>query len=293
MELAEISPAQDAEASQTDQEQPPTQEHKILIELIEDLDEKREVMRKIEAIEEILQAADELKQEKIQQWADQLKKHPRTITRWLEKVEKEGLAAIARTTRSDAGQLKGCKQWKPSVKYWVEFIINTYQKAKKAGLGMTPNLVYNQVKGHAELELGLKQGEYPSHMFVYKVLNPIIERKNRKVRNPGQGPGLIVKTTDGDIVVERSNQVWQIDHTKLDNLLVDANGELVNCAWITSVIDTFSGCVMGSHTGFESPGSHEVALALRHAILQKHYGLEYKLQKDWEVCGIPEYVVTD
>ncbi|MCA1994894.1 MAG: helix-turn-helix domain-containing protein, partial [Coleofasciculus sp. S288] len=162
MESAETLPAQDAEATQTDQEQPPTQEYKILIELIEDLDEKREVMRKIEAIEDILQAADELKPEKITLWADQLEKHPRTITRWLERVEKEGLAAIAKTTRSDAGQLKGCKRWKHSVKYWVEFIINTYEKAKKAGLGMTPNLVYNQVKGHAELELGLKEGEYPS-----------------------------------------------------------------------------------------------------------------------------------
>lgn len=294
MESAKISPTQDAEAAQTDQEQPATQEYKILIELLEDLDEKREVMRKIEAIEEILQAAEELKQEKIQLWADRLEKHPRTITRWLEKVEKEGLAAIARTTRSDLGKHIGYTHWSKlyDAEYWIEFIINTYKKGKKSGLGMTPNLVYNQVKGHAELELGLKKGEYPSHMFVYKVLNPIVE-KNRKVRNPGQGPGLIVKTTDGDIVVTRSNQVWQIDHTKLDNLLVDANGELVNCAWITSVIDTHSGCVMGRHIGFESPGSHEVALALRDAILQKHYGCEYELQHEWEVCGLPEYVVTD
>jgi len=293
MESAEILPAQDAEATQADQEQPPTQEYTILVELIEDLDQKKEMMRKVEALEDILQASEELKQEKIKLWADRLEKHPRTISRWLEKVQKEGLAGIARTARSDAGQLKRHKRWKHSVEYWREFITNTYKQAKKAGLGMTPNLVYNQVKGHAELELRLKEGEYPSHMFVYKVLNPIIEKKNQKVRNPGQGPGIIVKTTDGDIVVTCSNQVWQIDHTKLDNLLVDANGELINCAWITAVIDTFSGCVMGYHIGFESPGSHEVALALRHAILQKHYGEQYQLREKWEVCGLPEYVVTD
>jgi putative transposase len=293
MESAEILHVQDAEATQADQEQPQTQEYTILVELIEDLDQKKEMMRKVEALEDILQASEELKQEKIKLWADRLEKHPRTISRWLEKVQKEGLAGIARTARSDAGQLKRHKRWKHSVEYWREFITNTYKQAKKAGLGMTPNLVYNQVKGHAELELRLKEGEYPSHMFVYKVLNPIIEKKNQKVRNPGQGPGIIVKTTDGDIVVTCSNQVWQIDHTKLDNLLVDANGELINCAWITAVIDTFSGCVMGYHIGFESPGSHEVALALRHAILQKHYGEQYQLREKWEVCGLPEYVVTD
>lgn len=289
--------SQDSDSVQTQQDHAPNQEYKILIELIEDLDEKREVMRKIEALEDILQASGRRRQEKIQLWAEQLEKHPRTITRWLEKVENEGLAAIARTTRSDAGQLKGFKHWKHDLEYWVDFIIKTYQKGKKAGLGMTPSLVNNQVKGHAELELRLKKGEYPSHRFVYRVLDPIIEKKNRKVRNPGQGPGIIIKTTDGkneeDIVVERSNQVWQIDHTRLDNLLVDANGELAGSIWITAVIDTWSGCVMGYHIGFESAGSHQVALAIRHAILQKHYGSEYNLREDWEVCGLPEYIVTD
>lgn len=63
--------------------------------------------------------------------------------------------------------------------------------------------------------------------------------------------------------------------------------------WITAVIDTWSGGVMGYYISFGSAGSHEVALALRHAILQKHYGSEYQLQKEWEVCGLPEYIVTD
>ncbi|MBD2094076.1 transposase [Trichocoleus sp. FACHB-591] len=276
--------------------------HKILIELIEDLDERREVMRKVEALEDIIQTSDQLKQERIQLWADRLEKHPRTITRWLEKAEKEGLASIARATRSDAGEIKGDKRWKHSVQYWTEFILKTYKDGIKAGLGITRNLVNNQVRGHAELELGLKQGEYPSHMFVYKIINPIIEKKSRKVRNPGQGPGLIVKVTSGkkdgkwieeDIEVIRSNQVWQIDHTRLDNLLADEDGALAGSAWITAVVDTWSGCVMGYYISFGAAGSHEVALALRHAILNKEYGPEYRLQREWEVCGLPEYIVTD
>lgn len=275
--------------------------HKILIELIEDLDKRREVMRKIEAIEDITQASNELKKERIQLWADRLEKDPRTITRWLEKAEKEGLASIARATRSDAGQIKGSRHWKPSIQYWTDFITKTYNEGVKAKLGITPNLVNNQVMGHAN-ELALKQGEFPSHPFVYKILKPLIEKKNSKVRNPGQGPGIIVKVTTGkrdgkwveeDIEVIRSNQVWQIDHTRLDNLLADEEGGLAGSVWITAVIDTWSGCVMGYYLSFGSAGSHEVALALRHAILQKQYGPEYQLQKEWEVCGLPEYIVTD
>ncbi|MDZ8069698.1 MAG: transposase family protein [Nostoc sp. DedQUE08] len=302
--VSELSlPSQDVEIPQIQDEEPKTKEYKILIELIEDLDKKKEVMLKVEAIEDILQASDEVKEERIQSWAEKLEKHPRTIKRWLAKVEKEGLAAIARAVRSDAGQFQSFKHWKNDVNYWVEFIQNCYKKAKKAGLGITPNLVYNQVCSHAELKLGLKKREYPSHMFVYKVLNPIIEKKNQKVRNPGQGPGIIIKVTDckkkdgksveEDIVVIRSNQVWQIDHTPLDNLLVDANGLLAGCVWITAVIDTWSSCVMGYHIGFESPGSYQVALALRHAIWHKHYGPEYNLKEHWKACGLPEYIVTD
>ncbi|MBD2075470.1 DDE-type integrase/transposase/recombinase [Phormidium sp. FACHB-592] len=277
--------------------------HKILIELIEDLDKRREVMRKVEAVEDIIQASDELKQERIQLWADRLEKHPSTIDRWVRKaMGPDGLASLARATRSDAGQIKGCKRWKQSVEYWTEFILKTYNDGVKAKLGMTRSLVNNQLKGHAELDLGLKQGEYPSHMFVYNILDPLIEKKNRKVRNPGQGPGIIIKVTTGkkdgkwveeDIEVIRSNQVWQIDHTRLDNLLTDESGGLAGSVWITAVIDSWSGCVMGYHLSFGSAGSHEVALALRHAILQKHCEPEYQLRHEWEVCGLPEYIVTD
>ncbi|MBD2069807.1 DDE-type integrase/transposase/recombinase [Leptolyngbya sp. FACHB-671] len=272
--------------------------HRLLAEEIEDLDKRRFVMRKLDAIEDIIQTSDDLKQERIQLWADRLERHPRTITRWLEKAQQDGLAAIAREVRSDAGQLKGNKRWKHSLQYWTEFILNTYNDGVKAKLGMTRNLTFNQVKAHAELELGLKEGEYPCHVFVYAVLDPIIEAKNRKVRNPGQGPGIIIKVINDegeeeDIVVERSNQVWQIDHTRLDNLLADEEGGLTGSVWITAVIDTWSSCVMGYYLSFDSAGSHEVALALRHAILPKQYGPEYQLQKEWEAGGLPEYIVTD
>lgn len=87
--------------------------------------------------------------------------------------------------------------------------------------------------------------------------------------------------------------MWQIDHTQLDNLLPDEEGGLAGAVWITAVVDTWSGCVMGYYLSFDSAGSHEVALALRHAILPKQYGPEYQLKEQWEACGLPEYIVTD
>lgn len=245
----------------------------------------------MEAIEDICNAAEGSKQERIKHWARLLGKHPRTITRMLEKAQKEGLAAIAKAARSDAGKRRGKKQWQPSVKYWIDFIEKTYSDGNKHSRRMNRSQVYNQVKGHAELELGLKEGQYPSHVFVYQVLAPFVKQK--KVRHPGQGTKIVIKTTTGELVVERSNQVWQIDHTRLDNLLVDENLELAGSLYITVVIDSYSGCAMGFYLGFEAAGSHEVALALRHAILGKQYPSEYELQNEWVVGGVPEYIVTD
>jgi putative transposase len=51
------------------------------------------------------------------------------------------------------------------------------------------------------LELGLAEGEYPSLGFIYGVLNPLIEKKKEK-RNPGQGPGIVIKTINKDKVRE-------------------------------------------------------------------------------------------
>lgn len=265
--------------------------HSIWTSQIEDAQAQTEILLKMEAIEDIRNAELSSKQERIKQWAQKLGKHPRTITRMVEKAEKEGLAAIAKEKRSDAGKHRGQKQWHKGVKYWRDFIEKTYRDGNKHSRRMNRNQVYNQVKGHAELELGLKSGQYPSHVFVYQVLAPLVKQK--KVRHPGQGPHIVIKTTAGDLVVERSNQVWQIDHTRLDNLLVDENLELAGSLYLTVVIDSYSGCAMGFYLGFEAAGSHEVALALRHAILSKEYPSEYQLLSQWAVGGIPEYIVTD
>ncbi|HEY9660757.1 MAG TPA: hypothetical protein V6C65_20055, partial [Allocoleopsis sp.] len=256
--------SQITEVDGSTQEQSAIKERLILEELIENLEDKAKVMLRYQAVVEITQASDSLKKEKIRLWADRLEVHERTVTRLLQRVEKEGVAALARLTRADAGIIKGSKQWKgKTVEEWIEFIKKTYKEGNTASRVMNRNQTFVQVKGHAELELGLKEGEYPGRGFVYTVLESLAQTKKKK-RNPGMGPGIIIKVTDKDknieeIVVERSNQVWQVDHTRLDNLLVDANGEVVSTIWITAVIDTYSSCVMGYHLSFVSPGSHEVA----------------------------------
>jgi putative transposase len=89
------------------------------------------------------------------------------------------------------------------------------------------------------------------------------------------------------------NRSWLCDHSQVDVLLVDSEGELVGRPWLTIAIDIASGCVMGFHLGYEAPNPQVVMLALRHAILPKKYTGEYELQHQWQTYGLPQHFYTD
>jgi putative transposase len=93
---------------------------------------------------------------------------------------------------------------------------------------------------------------------------------------------------------DKSNQdrSWLCDHSQVDVVLVNSDGELLGRPWLTIAIDIASGCVMGFHLGYEAPNPQAVALALRHAILPKQYSGEYELQHQWQTYGLPQHFYT-
>jgi putative transposase len=96
-------------------------------------------------------------------------------------------------------------------------------------------------------------------------------------------------------MLDKSNQdrSWLCDHSRVDVVLVNSDGELLGRPWLTIAIDIASGCVMGFHLGYEAPNPQAVALALRHAILPKQYSGEYELQHQWQTYGLPHHFYTD
>jgi len=130
---------------------------------------------------------------------------------------------------------------------------------------MTPKQVALKVQAKAS-DIGDEQP--PTYRTVLRVLKPLQEKQliAKSIRSPGwRGSTLSVKTRDGDdLEISYSNQVWQCDHTRVDVLLVDQHGELIGRPWLTTVINSYSRCIMGINLGFDAPSSQVVALALRH-----------------------------
>ncbi|MBP5974041.1 Mu transposase C-terminal domain-containing protein [Brasilonema sp. CT11] len=246
-----------------------------------------EALLKMEVIQSLLENSDRTTYtQRLQQAAEKLGKSVRTVRRLVDKWEQEGLAGLTQNQRADKGKHRVDENWQ-------EFVLKTYKEGNKGSKRMTRQQVFIRVKARAD-ELGIKP---PSHMTVYRILQPLIDKieQAKSIRSPGwRGSRLSVKTRDGkDLQVEHSNQVWQCDHTLIDVLLVDSSGKILSRPWLTTVIDSYSRCIMGINLGYDAPSSTVVALALRHAILPKQYGSEYALNEEWGTSGLPQHFYTD
>jgi putative transposase len=219
--------------------------------------------------------------------ADRLGISVRSVQRLFKNYCLNGLSAITTFNRRDKGTYR-------IDSFWQDFIVKTYKTGNEGSRRMTPKQVALRAEAKSK-ELG--EENYPSYRTVLRVLEPIVAEKKQKksIRSPGwKGTNLSVKTRDGqDLEIKNSNQVWQCDHTPADVLLVDRHGKLLGRPWLTTVIDSYSRCIMGINLGFDAPSSQVVGLALRHAILPKNYGLEYKLHCEWLTWGKPNYLFTD
>ena len=215
----------------------------------------------------------------------------RQVERLLKQYETDKLLETSGVVRSDKGQHR-------INDYWQDYIRQVYEKSLKDKHPLKPADVVREVKRHAVIDLHHEEGDHPHPATVYRILKPLVERqkRKRKIRNPGAGSWLAVETRDGKLLkAEFSNQIVQCDHTKLDIRIVDKERQLLRWRpWLTTVVDTFSSCLIGYHLWHKQPGAHEVALTLRHAALPKAYPSDYQLKKSWDICGLPfQYFFTD
>jgi putative transposase len=213
----------------------------------------------------------------------------RQVERLLDRYNDELLHETVGIDRSDKGQHR-------IGDYWPEYVRSVYEQSVKDKHPLTPANIVREVHRHALIDLRHEEGDYPHQATIYRILKPLIERQKRRIRNPGSGSWMSVETREGKLLkADFSNQIVQCDHTKLDVRIVDEDGNLLNWRpWLTTVVDTFSSCLIGYHLWHKQPGSHEVALTLRHAALPKNYPPEYELQKSWDICGLPlHYFFTD
>ena len=173
----------------------------------------------------------------------------RQVERMLNQYDEDKLRETARTERADKGNHR-------IHEYWQTYIREVYEKSLKDKHSLKPADVVREVQRHAVIDLRHEEGDWPHPATVYRILAPLVKRhkRNQKIRNPGSGSWLAVETRDGKLLrADFSNQIVQCDHTKLDIRIVEKDGKLLNWRpWLTTVVDTFSSCLIGYLTSCTS-----------------------------------------
>ena len=211
----------------------------------------------------------------------------RSLRRLQRQYQESGIAGLQRQVRSDQGQSKVSE-------YWQSFILKTYRAGNRGQRQTSRSQVSKLVASHAA-EIG--ESDYPSRRSVYRILAAELDRAEEKKQSRSigwQGELLQLRTKEGiELDIEYSNQVWQVDHTRADIMVVDSHGEPLGCPTLTTVVDTYSRCIVGIHLGMSYPSAAVTCLALRHAILPKQYSHDYAPTNLWESYGVPQYLYTD
>jgi len=133
-----------------------------------------EALLKMEVIQNLLEDSDAFgnaKRERttytqrLQQAAEKLGKSVRTVRRLVDRWDQVGLAGLAQNQRDDKGKHRVDENWQ-------EFVLKTYKEGNKGSKRMTRQQVFIRAKARAD-ELGIKP---PSHMTVYRILQPLIDK---------------------------------------------------------------------------------------------------------------------
>lgn len=188
----------------------------------------------------------------------------RTAQRWLRDYRAGGLTALARRPRADRGH----RRVPPELVALVE------------GLALrTPALSMATITrraAQAAAEHGWAAPSYSTVRAVATALDPAI------VALAHDGPAAFRDRFE--LVYRRlathRNDVWQADHTQLDIIVLDSDGQPVR-PWLTVILDDHSRAVAGCTVFLGAPSTLNLSLALRQAIWAKP-------DPRWVVHGIPD-----
>jgi putative transposase len=99
----------------------------------------------------------------------------------------------------------------------------------------------------------------------------------------------------GEYGADYALQVVQIDHTRVDVIVVDeVMRRPLGRPWLTLLVDIASRTVAGFYLTLEAPSATSVGMAVRHAVLPKGIWLaERGIDALWPVSGIPDVLHMD
>lgn len=191
-----------------------------------------DAMKKYKIIEPYLN-----KQETIKEIAIKNKVSTRTLYRWVQKYEHDGLVGLIRKIRTDFEQIRVSEEVRQKIE---EFVL----RHKKISTKTLSRKIVSYCK---ENKLDM-----PSYSQIYKLRKSI---PKSLIQLTHEGEKIYKENYDLIAIREatRPNEIWQADHTLLDINLLNEKGS-INRPWLTIILDDYSRAVASYYLSFSALG---------------------------------------
>ncbi|WP_200384604.1 Mu transposase C-terminal domain-containing protein [Rhodocyclus tenuis] len=208
-----------------------------------------------------------------------------TAYRYLDRIERLGtVTCLLRKTRADKGE----KKLDPPVeKILKEVIVSEYLTTHKR----SPTKALTEVRRRCRSQ----NLPLPCKSTLLRRIDEILPEEREKKRN-GRNAALDYRAYRGSLPgVDRLHAIWQIDHTKVDLILVDEKDRVpIGRPWITVAIDVYSRTVVGWYISFDPPGTLGTGICISNAILPKDAWLvRLGVEHPWPCQGKPRIIQAD
>lgn len=213
--------------------------------------------------------------------------HPSTLYTWLGLYESSGglLTALIPKIRDD----KGVRRLSEGVEAIIEAVLDEEYLRKQQ---KSPGNVHREiVRRCTAARLSTP------HLNTIRKRIEALPLEKRTARRQGR------KAAENRFSISEGNfpgADWplafvQIDHTKLDIILVDdIHRRPIGRPWITLAIDVFSRMAIGFYISFDPPGAMSTGLCVSHSILPKETELaKYGIDGEWPCWGFPKTLHLD
>lgn len=217
--------------------------------------------------------------------ADDLLVSVATAYRYLDRIERFGtVTCLLRKTRADKGNTKLDPPVEAILK---EVIASDFLTTLKR----SPSKAWRDVQRRCRSQsLAL-----PCKSTLLRRIDEILPEERERKRN-GRNAALDHRASRGSLPgVDRLHAIWQIDHTKVDAILVDEKDRIpIGRPWITLAIDVYSRMVVGWYVSFDPPGTLGTGICISNAILSKDAWLaKLGVAHPWPCQGKPRIIQAD
>lgn len=243
----------------------------------------KEMERRFEAIRPILNKGS---REEIEACAKEAGVHYTTAYQWARNYMSTGtLTGILPRKRGRAkGEIRIEQQAEQIIQKAIE---EHYLKKIKPSVQYVINVVLSECQK--------KNIDPPSKNTIRNRIGQIDEYKRAKRRGNDSDTRTKFEPTPGEFKADYPLQIVQIDHTKMDVIIVDEETrQPIGRPFITVAIDIYSRMITGYHLSLDAPSGLSVAMCVANSILpKKEWLMQMDIDSNWDVWGFMDTLHAD